>query len=105
MKNNTPLFVVLLPAVLLVTTSCRVGTIHTQGPVVLAAEKMPFINPRLPIDDRVFDLIGRMPMTEKVSQISYDSPMIEELRVPTYNWWNECLHGAARAGGATVFPI
>jgi len=101
MKNNTPLFVVLLPAVLLVATSYRVGTIRTQGPVVPAAEKMPFMNPKLPINDRVSDLIGRMTLTEKISQMSYDSPMIERLRVPAYNWWNECLH----AGGATVFPI
>jgi len=82
MKNNTPLFVILLPAVLLVTTSCRERTIHMQGPVVPAAEKMPFMKPKLPIDDRVSDLIGRMTLTEKVSQMSYDTPTIERLGVP-----------------------
>lgn len=104
MKNYTPLFVVLLQAVLLVTTSCRDGTIHTQRSVVPAVEKMAFMNPRLPIDDRVSDLVGRMTLEEKVSQMSYDSPAIERLGVPAYNWWNECLHGVARAGRATVFP-
>jgi beta-glucosidase len=104
MKNNTPLFVILLPAVLLLTASCREGTVRTQGPVVPAAEKMPFMNPRLPVDDRVKDLTGRMTLAEKVSQMSYNSPAIERLGVPAYNWWNECLHGVARAGRATVFP-
>ncbi len=104
MKNNTPLFVVLLLAVLLVTTSCREGNIGTQGSVVPAVEKMAFMNPKLPIDDRVSDLIGRMTLAEKVSQMSYNSPAIERLGMPAYNWWNECLHGVARAGRATVFP-
>jgi len=104
MKNNKPLFVVLLPTVLLVTTSCRQGTIRTQGPVVPTAEKMAFMNHKLPIDKRVSDLIGRMTLAEKVSQMSHDSPAIERLGVPAYNWWNECLHGVARAGRATVFP-
>lgn len=41
---------------------------------------------------------------EKVSQMRYDAPAIERLGMPEYNWWNECLHGVARAGEATVFP-
>jgi len=104
MKNNTPLFVILLPAVLLATTSCREATMRGHGPVAPAVEKMAFMNPRLSIDDRVSDLIGRMTLAEKVSQMSHDSPAIERLGVPAYNWWNECLHGVARAGRATVFP-
>jgi beta-glucosidase len=104
MKNNTPLFAILLPAVLLVTTSCQEGTLRTKGPAIQTTEKMPFMNPRLSIDERVKDLIGRMTLAEKVSQMSYDSPAIGRLGVPAYNWWNECLHGVARAGGATVFP-
>jgi beta-glucosidase len=67
-------------------------------------EKMPFMDPGLSIDERVTDLIGRMTLAEKVSQMTYDSPAIERLGVPAYNWWNECLHGVARAGRATVFP-
>jgi len=104
MKNNTPLFLILPLTILLVPASCREGTVRTQRPVVQAAEKMPFMNPKLPIDDRVKDLISRMTLAEKVSQMSYDSLAIERLGVPAYNWWNECLHGVARAGGATVFP-
>jgi beta-glucosidase len=45
-----------------------------------------------------------MTLDEKVSQLMSDSPAIERLGIPAYNWWNECLHGVARAGRATVFP-
>ena len=57
-----------------------------------------------PIKDRVDDLISRMTLEEKVSQMVHDAPAIERLGVPKYNWWNECLHGVGRAGIATVFP-
>jgi beta-glucosidase len=53
---------------------------------------------------RIQDLISKMTLEEKVSQLSYESPAIERLGIPEYNWWNECLHGVARAGFATVFP-
>jgi beta-glucosidase len=43
-------------------------------------------------------------LEEKVSLMLYDSPAIERLGIPAYNWWNECLHGVARSGLATVFP-
>lgn len=57
-----------------------------------------------PIELRVKDLISRMTLEEKASQLVYESPAIEHLDIPQYNWWNECLHGVARAGLATVFP-
>jgi len=53
---------------------------------------------------RIKDLISKMTLEEKVSQLFYKSPAIERLGIPEYNWWNECLHGVARAGVATVFP-
>ena len=43
-------------------------------------------------------------MRKKCSQLKYDSPAIDRLGIPAYNWWNEGLHGVARAGTATVFP-
>jgi len=70
----------------------------------------PWLDPELPIDERVDDLVSRMTLEEKVSQMLHDSPAIERLGIPAYNWWNECLHGVARmrptskAGRATVFP-
>lgn len=56
------------------------------------------------LDERVADLISRMTLEEKASQMLHESPAIERLGIPEYNWWNECLHGVARAGFATVFP-
>ena len=57
-----------------------------------------------PIEQRVTDLVGRMTLQEKVSQLVHDAPPIDRLGVPAYNWWSEGLHGVARAGRATVFP-
>ena len=61
-------------------------------------------DPKAPMDARVDDLISRMTLEEKVSQLTSDSPAIDRLAVPAYNWWNEALHGVGRAGRATVFP-
>ncbi len=61
-------------------------------------------NPAAPFDARVSDLLSRMTLEEKISQLMNDSAAIPRLNVPAYNWWNECLHGVARAGRATVFP-
>ncbi|WP_195598077.1 glycoside hydrolase family 3 C-terminal domain-containing protein [Bacteroides cellulosilyticus] len=66
--------------------------------------KYPFQNPKLDVEERVKDLVSRMTLDEKISQMMYQSPAIERLGIPSYNWWNECLHGVARAGQATVFP-
>src|SRR4249919_3170161 len=64
----------------------------------------PYQNPDAPLEQRVNDLLSRMTPDEKVSQMMNDSPAIERLGIPAYNWWNEALHGVARAGLATVFP-
>ncbi len=61
-------------------------------------------DPSLPLTQRVDDLVGRMTLEEKVSQMMDQAPAIERLGVPAYGWWNEALHGVARAGYATVFP-
>jgi len=54
--------------------------------------------------ERAADLVSRMTLDEKAAQMQNDAPAIERLGVPAYDWWNEALHGVARAGGATVFP-
>lgn len=64
----------------------------------------PFRNPDLPIDERVADLLGRLTPEEKVGQMMNQTPAIPRLGIPPYDWWNEALHGVARAGNATVFP-
>ncbi len=64
----------------------------------------PFRDSSLPLEARVDDLLSRLTLEEKVSRMVHDSAAIERLGIPSYNWWNECLHGVARAGVATVFP-
>ena len=64
----------------------------------------PYKNPSLPIQTRVDDLVSRMTLDEKVSQMMNGAAAIERLGIPEYEWWNEALHGVARAGYATVFP-
>lgn len=54
--------------------------------------------------ERAKKLVAQMTLAEKLAQMKYDAPAIERLKVPAYNWWNECLHGVGRAGTATVFP-
>ena len=68
------------------------------------SDQPPYTNPALPFEERVDDLVARMTLEEKVSQMVHRAPAIERLGVPAYNWWNECLHGVGRAGIATVFP-
>ncbi|MEM6379228.1 MAG: glycoside hydrolase family 3 N-terminal domain-containing protein [Bacteroidota bacterium] len=70
----------------------------------MAQSSYPFENSDLPIAERVDDLIGRLTLEEKVGQLMYNAPAIDKLDIPPYNWWNECLHGVARAGRATIFP-
>jgi len=85
---------------------------QTHAPVSVggvAEMSLPDPNPlyrdfTLPVGERVDDLVARMTLEEKISQMLHDAPAIERLGVPKYNWWNECLHGVGRAGIATVFP-
>ncbi|WP_369765709.1 glycoside hydrolase family 3 C-terminal domain-containing protein [Flavobacterium sp. WC2429] len=55
-------------------------------------------------EERAQFIVSQMTLAEKVSQMTYESPAIGRLGIPEMNWWNECLHGVARAGTATVFP-
>ncbi len=71
---------------------------------IKAAAAMPFRNPAHPIDRRVDDLVGRLTLEEKVSQLIDRAAPIPRLDIPAYNWWNEGLHGIARSGFATMFP-
>ena len=64
----------------------------------------PYLDPSLPINARVDDLISRMTLEEKASQLVNQARAIPRLQVPAYDWWSEALHGVANAGTATVFP-
>lgn len=91
-KGQTSLLVILL---LLLTLSTNAQ--QTQN-------AFPFRNPSLPMEERLNDLVSRMTLQEKADQLLYTAPAIPRLGIPSYNWWNEALHGVARAGYATVFP-
>ncbi len=62
------------------------------------------LNPELPIEERLEHLMTELTLEEKAALLRFDSPAIERLGIPEYNWWNECLHGVGRNGRATVFP-
>ena len=91
----------------LVLASCDNSQITQvfKTPTVAPGTPEPiFPDPAQPIEKRVDDLISQMTLDEKIAQMGTDAPAIERLGVPKYNWWNEALHGVARAGIATVFP-
>lgn len=62
-----------------------------------------YLNPGLPVDDRVDDLVSRMTLEEKASQVVHSAAAIPRLQVPAYNWWTEALHGVAW-GSLRYFP-
>jgi len=69
-----------------------------------AQRAAPYLDPSLPAERRVDDLVARMTLEEKALQMTDNAPAIPRLGIPEYGWWNEALHGVARAGVATVFP-
>src|SRR5690625_4027214 len=86
-----------IAALLLTTAACRV---HAAD----AAKAPAWRDTSLSFKQRAADLVSHMTLEEKVAQMQNDAPAIERLGVPAYDWWNEALHGVARAGYATVFP-
>lgn len=84
--------------IFLILTLCLVH------PGVRAQEKMPFRNASLSTEKRISDLVSRLTLEEKIMLLGYKSSAVPRLGIPAYNWWNEGLHGVARAGLATVFP-
>ena len=70
----------------------------------LAADDRPWLDASASFEQRASALVARMTLEEKAAQMQNNAPAIERLGIPAYDWWNEGLHGVARAGGATVFP-
>jgi beta-glucosidase len=90
------------------THALAIAVVLSAGVVAAAVTRQtpapPYLNPDADVAARARDLVARMTLDEKVSQLMDQSPAIPRLGVPAYGWWNECLHGVARAGIATVFP-
>jgi len=77
----------------------------SPAPAPLPAQAgLPYRNPDLPLEQRIDDLISRLTLDEKVSLMVERAAPVERLGIPRFPWWNEALHGVARAGRATVFP-
>ncbi|WP_040279045.1 glycoside hydrolase family 3 N-terminal domain-containing protein, partial [Xanthomonas citri] len=80
----------------LLALGCATGAAHAATP--------PYLDTQRSFEARAADLVSRMTLEEKAAQMQNAAPAIPRLQVPAYDWWNEALHGVARAGGATVFP-
>lgn len=83
--------------------SCLLLSIATI-PATAQVGQLPYQNPELSAQERAEDLLSRLTPEQKIKLMMNDSPAIPEWGIQTYNWWNENLHGCARAGLATVFP-
>ena len=70
-----------------------------------AQNMLPYQNPNLSAEERADDLISRLTIEEKTALMMDQSPAIERLGIPSFQWWNEALHGVGRNGYTTVFPI
>jgi len=111
-KRTTTLFGSLLmgAASFALLSACSDTTSTAQEPVETAetgqaeSENYPFMDPSLSPEERARDLVSRMTLEEKAAQMYDKAAAIPRLGIHEYNWWNEALHGVARAGHATVFP-
>ncbi|MBC7886290.1 MAG: glycoside hydrolase family 3 C-terminal domain-containing protein [Ferruginibacter sp.] len=79
--------------------------LHIPSPV-FAQAKQVYLDETLSTEQRVNDLVSKLSLLQKIKLLQYRGTAIKtnDLDIPAYNWWNECLHGVARAGKATVFP-
>ena len=81
-----------------------IALILASGSALAHAAAPPYLDPALTPHARAADLVGRMSLEEKVSQMGNAAPAIPRLGIPAYDYWNEGLHGVARSGYATMFP-
>jgi beta-glucosidase len=81
-----------------------VAAVWTTATGAPSSQNPLYREPARSFEERAADLVSRMTLEEKVAQLQNDAPAIARLGVPAYEWWNEALHGVARAGPATVFP-
>ena len=88
---------VILAAGLILLTCVGPAAAQQQG-----AASLPFLNPSMPLDQRVDDLVSRLTVEEKANQLVNTTPAIPRLQIPAYNWWSEALHGLV-SSNVTVF--
>jgi len=89
----------------LVIKAFSLAFIFSLSVTILCAQGQPLYKDiHQPIASRVTDLLRRLTLPEKIALLGFNSPGVERLQIPSYVWWNEGLHGVARAGEATVYP-
>src|SRR5437660_11966275 len=91
--SRKPIFVVLAASIVL-TPSIAIAQ---------DTPKLPYMNPKLSPEERAADLVHRMTLEEKASQLVNQARGIPRLNVPAYDWWSEALHGVS-VNGTTEFP-
>jgi beta-glucosidase len=105
--TNLPIFARQLHSVTMsknVLFSCLLALSFLDSSAQKPGGLIPFMDWTLSVDERVADVVSRLTLEEKILQMQYAAPAVPRLGIPSYNWWNECLHGVARNGVATVFP-
>ena len=88
-----------------IKTFIRLATLMLALTPVAASAQPIFTDISRSAKERAEDIVKHMTLDEKVSLMIYNSPAVERLGIKSYNWWNEALHGVARNGNATVFPM
>lgn len=86
-------------------TKKLIALLFVAMPMSVCAQLLPYQNANLTPEERVEDLCSRLTVEEKISLMMNNSPAIPRLGIPQFEWWNEALHGVARNGTATVFPV
>jgi beta-glucosidase len=103
MLNRTVL-ALLVSAAFCSTAEAQTASSPAPASPAPGSSTLAWRNPSLTPEQRAADLVSRMTLHEKALQAGHTAPAIPRLGIPEYNWWNEGLHGVARAGIATVFP-
>src|SRR3954463_1280179 len=85
-------------------SACFVTAALALSSAAFSQEQPVYRDTSRSFEERAADLVSRMTLDEKVSQVQNNAAGIPRLDIPPYEWWNEALHGVARAGAATVFP-
>ncbi len=103
-KNKTFKLVSIVKNHFILTLAYLSLTVFLSSTVSAQTNLPNYKNEQLSISVRAYDLLSRLTLAEKISLLGYNSKAVSRLDIPAYNWWNEGLHGVARAGLATVFP-
>src|SRR5688500_6829441 len=77
---------------------------QAQAPARTAKSAPTYLDTTRSFEERATDLVSRLTLEEKAALMQHDNPAIPRLGIAAYDWWNEALHGVARAGDATSFP-